>query len=94
MAPRIANRDSAPFIAARKPFTGSNFYGTTYGTHFGRLPRDWQATFYSDKPEYVVYSYATPVAWFGRNGWTVPDVKYSPSTGRQQSYVRAAMRSI
>ena len=38
---------------------------------------------------YVVYSYATPIAWYAPSfGWVVPDVKCSPTTSRHQSRVR------
>jgi hypothetical protein len=42
---------------------------------------------------YVVYSYATPIAWVRENGeWVVPAEKYSATTSRHQSIVRMAVR--
>lgn len=37
----------------------------------------------------MIYSYATPIAWYDAElgDWVVPDVRYSVTTGRQQSYV-------
>ena len=37
----------------------------------------------------TIYSYGTPIAWYDREHgeWVVPDVRYSVTTGRQQSYV-------
>lgn len=62
----------------------------------GRLPRGWVERLRADydvaRAEgsmfYVVYSYATPIAW-GREGdlLTVPDVRYSVTTSRHQSAV-------
>lgn len=48
-----------------------------------------------DKIDYVVYSYNTPIAWHVKsdtvNEWIYPDVKYSPTTGRHQSKIRAVL---
>lgn len=86
---RTANRDCGALVARLEPFTGSNLKAGPRGTvaSFGRLPEEWLERFQSEDPEYVVWSYATPIAWHGRYGWTVPDVRYSPSTSRQLSYV-------
>lgn len=86
---RVANRDCAPLVARREPFTGSNLRGGPRGIFgsFGRLPNGLRETFYDDKPDYVVWSYDTPIAWHGRHGWTVPPVKYSPTTTRHVSHV-------
>lgn len=86
---RTANRDCAPLVARREPFTGSNLQGGPRGTiaEFGYLPGEWRNIFCADEPDYVVWSYQTPIVWHGRRGWTVPDVRYSASTARQLSYV-------
>ena len=86
---RIANRDCAPLVARREPFIGSNLTGGPRGTvgSFGMLPLHWRDQFEDDRPDYVVWSYATPIAWHGHRGWTVPPVKHSPTTSRQLSYV-------
>ena len=48
-----------------------------------------------DKIDYVVYSYNTPIAWHVKsatfNEWIYPDVRYSPTTGRHQSKIRAVL---
>lgn len=42
--------------------------------------------------DYIVYSYATPIAWHFANGrWCVPGVYYSAITSRHQSRIRAAL---
>ena len=85
---RTANRDCAPLVARREPFTGSNLRGGPRGLGgFGRLPDEWRERFREDEPGYVVWSYATPIAWHGRHGWTIPPYRYSPTTSRQLSYV-------
>ena len=35
----------------------------------------------------VIYSYDTPIAWLDAGQWIVPDVSYSVTTGRHQSYL-------
>lgn len=42
--------------------------------------------------DYVVYSYATPIAWHTPNGWHVVEQKFSQSTTRHQSLVSWAVR--
>lgn len=59
---------------------------------YGRLPQGYVRLCEREAPTYVVYSYATPIAWWSpAGGWTVPDVRYSVTTGRHQGYVRTAM---
>jgi len=61
---------------------------------YGRLPRDWARTLTArrDVIDYVIYSYATPIAWHDKEaGWVVPDVRYSVTTSRHQGTVRAAL---
>lgn len=85
---RVANRDCGTLVARREPFSGSNLTGGPRGLRgFGYLPSEWRDVFYDDAPDYVVWSYETPIAWHGRQGWVIPPVKYSPSTSRQLSYV-------
>ena len=86
---RIANRDCGGLVARREPFTGSNLTGGSRGTvgSFGRLPGEWRDRFCEDQPDYIVWSYATPIAWHGRQGWIVPPVKYSPTTSKHVSHV-------
>ena len=86
---RTANRDCAPLVARREPFTGSNLRGGPRGTvgSFGRLPDEWRRVYQEDNPDYVVWSYATPIVWHGRHGWRVPPVRYSPTTTRHVSHV-------
>ena len=86
---RIANKNCGGHVARREPFTGSNLRGGPRGIFgsFGLLPLHWRETFYDDKPDYVVWSYDTPIAWHGRRGWVVPPVKYSVTTIRHKQHV-------
>lgn len=42
-------------------------------------------------PEYVIYSYATPIAWKMDDKWFIPDVKYSVTTTRHQNKIRVVI---
>jgi hypothetical protein len=48
-----------------------------------QLPSEYNASFM--KAEYAVYSYNTPIAWYGPDGWTKPEVGYSVTTSRHQN---------
>lgn len=91
---RTANRDCAPLVARREQFTGSNLRGGPLGTFasLGLLPLHWRDVFHADNPDYVVWSYATPIAWHGRRGWIVPPVKYSPTTSKHTTQL--GLRSL
>jgi hypothetical protein len=73
----MKNRDAIPRIQARLPFKGNNMFGELVG-----------------KRGYVVYSYGYhfPMAAWDGYMWHVNEDKYSPSTGRHQSYVRQAVK--
>jgi len=44
---------------------------------------------------FVIYSYATPIAWQTIDGaWIVPDARYSRTTGRHQSYLYALRQPV
>ena len=60
---RIANRDCGARVARREPFNGSNLRGGPRGTvgSFGRLPVEWRRVYQADDPDYVVWSYDTPI---------------------------------
>ena len=100
MPSRVANKSAESYLRNRVPFTGSNFYGVAGSMLFGserwylagaaleRFRNDQDA----GRIAYSVWSYATPIAWFvDGEGWIIPPVKYSMSTGRHQGYVRRAV---
>jgi hypothetical protein len=91
---RVSNRNgAAEAIVAREPFQGNNFSGGPTGVTLfsGRLNDENAAKMYAEKPNYVVKSYGTPIAWHGDNGWTVPDQKHSVTTSNHQGIVRRAL---
>jgi hypothetical protein len=49
----------------------------------GDEKQQWYTDCYSI--DYVVFSYATPIAWHTPNGWHVVAQKFSPTTGKHQS---------
>ena len=59
---------------------------------FGRLPREYHPS--ASSADYLIYSYATPIAWREEGQWVTPDVSYSPTTSRQQSKIFAAIKSL
>lgn len=89
---RRANlRQAVPLIEGRVEFTNStkSLRGVTRSEGTGRLPEKWAEEF--GTPEYIVYSYATPIAWYGNGEWTIPDTRYSTTTSRHQHTVRMAV---
>jgi hypothetical protein len=84
----------AGHMKAVKPYMGSP---ATLPYSPGRLEGNVLAMWREDKPQvdYVIYSYATPIAWHRSDGnWVVPDVKYSNTTTRHQSFVTVALHTI
>ena len=74
---------------ARKP-------GGWWMFHTGQLPYVFVDALRADIDEvdYVVFSYATPIAWHvNGKGWVYPDTKYSVTTSKHQGKVRMGMHS-
>jgi len=95
---RVANSNAGQHIASRTNFMGSNFYGQTQSPDplyrapiYGMLPDTHIALLESDNPSYIIYSYGTPIAWYGTYGWNIPAIKYSMTTSKHQSYVRRSI---
>lgn len=97
-----ARRDRARLVElsnAGTDWTGANGSirgeaGPTFTT--GRLAEVMTDTDYRiasgqlGSAQFVIYSYATPIAWLTHDGaWIVPDARYSRTTGRHQSYLYA-----
>lgn len=93
--PSLNQRDAVHYIATRLEFKASALSGSSvkeYTPDGGRLnPEEYaklkEAT---ARPEwvYVVYSYGTPIAWFGSEGWYVVAQKFSVTTSKHQNLVR------
>ena len=94
---RIPARDAGPAVAARQDFTSSSALTARHEyPSYGRLPDAERAVLRDVAQEhgsqtYVVYSYGTPAAWAAPGGpLYIPDVKYSVTTSKHQSYIRRA----
>lgn len=61
------------------------------GYQTGRLPRRLAEIMRerADSIVQVIYSYGTPIAWLDAGAWIIPDVSYSVTTARHQSYLRS-----
>jgi hypothetical protein len=63
-----------------------------------RLDPEWLRRLRFDDPDYVIWSYDTPIAWHvvddlmvGPEHWVMPDESYSVTTTRHQNLVRTAL---
>lgn len=83
-------------IRQRETFDAGNLWAADRGrTYGGILPEPWASDYHEtlSQIDYVIYSYATPIAWHVRGeGWAYPDVRYSSTTTGHQSTVRSALR--
>lgn len=85
---RATRNNASQFIRARQNFkTGGALQGYSLLTDpiatFGRLPEEFKNSFLTST--YRVYSYVTPIAWWSEGeGWTRPEVSYSPTTSHHQ----------
>ena len=84
-------RGAAGHIAARREFRAGNLRGTTTFDGMGRLHRAYDALAVAHA-DYLVYSYATPIAWHVGGSWVIPFESYSATTTRHQNLVRSATR--
>jgi hypothetical protein len=84
----------APYLRNREPVrntTGSLRAGDIF-SGYGRLPEPWRSELQEQVTDYVIYSYATPIAWHDIEvGWFFPPVKYSVTTSQHQSLVSTAL---
>lgn len=93
--PKISTRDS--HLIREKCIDRETF--STHGALHGNKVNHWSAHMMLSRPgcqlpaeyaesyyisEYAVYSYNTPIAWYGPEGWVMPDEKYSVTTSRHQ----------
>lgn len=92
MAKRVSNHNAIPLISDRTEFNGHNFKGVWTNNHFmvtGSLPNAFYEHFKDS--DYVVFSYATPIAWYKQSKWFIPALKYSTTTSKHQSFVQRAL---
>ena len=91
---KITLSDIGEATANREEFVGHNTVGSSsYSMGTGMLPSEYAEKYHADKPSYVVKHWATPIAWHGESGWSVPDVKYSSTTSRRQNAIRRSINS-
>lgn len=91
----------AEILSERRPFkTGGALFGErvnggSYNGYTGRLPDAEARQLSYARPDYIVFSYDTPIAWHDSvtREWTVPDVKYSPTTTQHQHTVTVAVHN-
>lgn len=86
-------------LASREAFeTGGAFHGGPVGDSesygLGRLPREYVTRLQANRPDYVIYSYSTPIAWHDADGWTVPHEHYSVTTSRHQGMASVAISQL
>ena len=64
----------------------------TYGHMIPALGRSLATEIAVNGSAFVIFSYATPIAWWSDEAqeWIIPDVKYSVTTSNHQSVVRTA----
>lgn len=102
MAMRSGKRAVQIGIDNLRDFTQASMRGQTYSSgawlSTGRLPEEYKACLRAVQgPVYVIYSYATPIAWTrippqgdDKPVWQIPDVTYSATTNDHQHIVRVA----
>lgn len=90
-APRANYRQIPGLVADRKDFEGNSMsaHNVKPGSHngSGHLDSFWQQKFFaaSDRIDYIVWSYGTPIAWHTTDGeWTKVTQKFSVTTSRHQ----------
>jgi hypothetical protein len=92
-----AHRDRARLVAlsnAGTEWQGANrsISGRRGLDGFGKLNPDTETRAQLRSAEFVIYSYETPIAWRTGAAWTISPERYSPVTGRHQSYLHALTR--
>lgn len=83
--------------------TSGKFYGraSNFDSATGRMGmasieemEAYKEAFYADTLEYVVYSYATPIAWKISGVWTVTKCSYSNTTKRHINKIALAVEKV
>jgi hypothetical protein len=89
------NAGAVEYIVHRQQFKANSMAGIYFneGDYLstGRLQSDLVALLHGHKPDFVIYSYGTPIAWHHASGWEIPAVRYSVTTSKHQGIVRRAV---
>ncbi len=96
MAKKVNSSEAIQAISRREAFVGHGAMSARGhsgpGDHllFGRLPQSVGEQLKGvNDVDYVVQSYATPIGFHSKeHGWIIPDVKYSPTTSKHQTYLK------
>lgn len=89
---RVNQRQAIGCIARGEQFEAAALSGGPNRHDTGQLPDCFRELFAHDRPSYVVYSYATPIAWVtDRGDVRIPETKYSVTTSKHQSYARQGL---
>lgn len=93
-----------PFANSTKSFRGeqchaSQSFALTRASHVGQMDESERLIMLADAEnygiDYVVYSFATPVAWVRSDGyWRVTDRSYSVTTAKHLSKLRTAVSAL
>lgn len=93
----VNQKEALDRITNRQPFEASSMSARYYNytPSAGRLNEAEYNRLVADFKEgaYVVLSYSTPIAWYGASGWYVVQQKFSPTTSKQQNYVRRVVQA-
>ena len=87
------------YIASLDPFNAGSLSGDGPRYNGGAAWPDFVKDYYNLLNrevgiDYVVYSYATPIAWHTEAGvWYIPAIKYSVTTSKHQNVVRRAVKN-
>jgi len=81
------------------PFKGNSISGTKVSENgyvsYGRLPEPFRKALLhgtlNGSVDFVIYSYATPIAWHACGGWIAPPVEYSKTTTQHQNVIKTAI---
>jgi hypothetical protein len=92
---RLSHFNIGAAIARMEDFksnTGS-FRGqkVSFNPSSGRMPSAEAEKMAGHNVDYVVHSYATPIAYHHEGGWEYPDVSYSSTTSKHQAITRGAI---
>lgn len=82
---------ASALIAARREFSAGPLRGTTSYDGLGQLHPAYDVLAVS-AADFIVYSYATPIAWCIGGRWVIPCEHYSAVTTRHQDLVRNATK--
>ncbi len=76
----------------REPFySADTLWGIQGFSTRGKLPELYWDALVHMNPEYTVYSYKTPIAWYSDGVWIIPHIRYSTTTSARQNKIRAAV---